>query len=63
MSKTRRMTRRSAMQFLAQFETDIAVQMYNRAIMPTMWAKLRSGQTVKQATDWAAHEIEGFIRN
>jgi hypothetical protein len=37
--------------------------MYNRAIMPTMWAKLRSGQTVKQATDWAAHEIEGFIRN
>jgi hypothetical protein len=37
--------------------------MYNRAIMPTMWAKLRSGQTVKQATDWAALEIEGFIRN
>jgi hypothetical protein len=37
--------------------------MYNRAIMPTMWAKLRSGQTVKQAPDWAAHEIEGFIRN
>ncbi len=42
---------------------DIAVQMYNRAIIPTMWAKLRSGQTVKQATDWATHEIEGFIRN
>ena len=41
----------------------VAVQMYNRAIVPTMWARLRSGQTVKQATDWATHEIEGFIRN
>ena len=42
---------------------DIAVQMYNRTIMQTMWEKLRSGQTVKQPTDWATHEIEGFIRN
>jgi len=28
-----------------------------------MWATLRSGETVKRVTDWAAHEIEGFIRN
>ena len=41
---------------------EIAVQMYNRAVIPTMWAKLHSGQTIKQATDWAAQEIEGFIR-
>jgi ABC-type glycerol-3-phosphate transport system substrate-binding protein len=41
---------------------DIAVQIFNRAIIPTMWAKLHSGQTIKQATDWAAREIEGFIR-
>ena len=41
---------------------EIAVQMYNRAVIPTMWAKLHSGQTIKQATDWAAQELEGFIR-
>jgi ABC-type glycerol-3-phosphate transport system substrate-binding protein len=41
---------------------EIAVQMFNRAVIPTMWAKLHNGQTVKQATDWAAQEIEGFIR-
>jgi len=28
-----------------------------------MWATLRSRETVKRVTDWAAHEIEGFIRN
>jgi ABC-type glycerol-3-phosphate transport system substrate-binding protein len=41
---------------------EIAVQVFNRAIIPTMWAKLYSGQTIKQAMDWAADEIEGFIR-
>ncbi len=41
---------------------EIAVQMFNRAIIPTMWAKLHSGQTIKQAIDWAAHELEGFTR-
>ena len=41
---------------------EIAVQMYNRAIIPTMWAKLHSGQTIKQAIDWASHELEGFVR-
>ena len=40
----------------------IAVQMFNRAIIPTMWAKLHSGQTIKQALDWAAEELEGFTR-
>ena len=41
---------------------EIAVQMFNRAIIPTMWAKLHSGQTIKQAIDWASHELEGFVR-
>ncbi len=41
---------------------EIAVQMFNRAVIPTMWAKLHSGQTIKQALDWASHELEGFVR-
>jgi ABC-type glycerol-3-phosphate transport system substrate-binding protein len=39
---------------------EIGVQLYNRAIVPGMWAKLRSGLTIKQAMDWATQEIEGF---
>ena len=58
--KTRRMTRHRAMQWLKKL---IVPAPPDIAVLPTMWAKLRSGQTVKQATDWAAHEIEGFIRN
>ena len=41
---------------------EMAVQMFNRAVIPTMWAKLHSGQTIKQAIDWASHELEGFVR-
>ena len=41
---------------------DIAVQIYNRGTMPTMLAKLQSGQSIKQVTDWAQDELEGFIR-
>jgi ABC-type glycerol-3-phosphate transport system substrate-binding protein len=41
---------------------EIAVQIFNRAVIPTMWAKLHSGQTIKQATDWGAQELEGFVR-
>ena len=41
---------------------EIAVQIYNRAIMPTMLAKLHSGQSIKDAVDWASHELEGFVR-
>ena len=42
---------------------EIAVQVFNRAIIPTMWAKLYSGQTIKRAMDWADDEIEGFVRS
>ena len=42
--------------------TDIAVQIYNRATMPTMFAKLQSGQSIPQVIAWAKDELEGFIR-
>src|SRR5439155_25706918 len=42
--------------------TDIAVQIYNRATIPTMWAKLHSGQSIPQVIAWAKQEVEGFIR-
>ena len=41
---------------------DIAVQIYNRATMPTMLAKLQSGQKVDQVIAWAQDELEGFTR-
>jgi len=41
---------------------DIAVQISNRGTLPTMLAKLQSGQSIKQVQDWAQDELEGFIR-
>ncbi len=41
---------------------DIAVQIYNRGTMPTMLAKLQSGQTMDQVIAWATDELEGFAR-
>ena len=41
---------------------EIAVQMWNRSIIPGMVARLVAGQTVKQSMDWAAGELEGFKR-
>jgi len=41
---------------------DIAVQIYNRGTMPTMFAKLLSGQTIPQVVAWANDELEGFAR-
>jgi hypothetical protein len=38
------------------------VQVYNRGTVPTMLAKLQSGQTVKQVQDWAEDELAGFVR-
>jgi hypothetical protein len=40
----------------------IAVQIDNRGTIPTMWAKLHSGQSVSQVIAWATDEVEGFIR-
>ncbi|MBS0640716.1 MAG: extracellular solute-binding protein [Acetobacteraceae bacterium] len=41
---------------------EIAVQIYNRGTMPTMLAKLKSGQSVDQVISWANDELEGFTR-
>jgi ABC-type glycerol-3-phosphate transport system substrate-binding protein len=41
---------------------EIAVQIYNRGTIPTMLAKLQSGQSIKQVQDWAQDELEGFVR-
>ncbi len=41
---------------------DIAVQIYNRGTMPTMLAKLQSGQSIDQVIAWASDELEGFTR-
>ncbi len=41
---------------------DIAVQIYNRGTMPTMLAKLKSGQPIPQVVAWAENELEGFTR-
>ena len=41
---------------------DIAVQIFNRAIIPSMWARLHDGQPIPQVIAWAKHELEGFIR-
>jgi ABC-type glycerol-3-phosphate transport system substrate-binding protein len=41
---------------------EIAIPMFNRATIPTMWAKLHSGQSIDQVIAWAKDEIEGFMR-
>lgn len=41
---------------------DIAVQIYNRGTMPTMFAKLLSGQKIPEVIAWAKDELEGFAR-
>ena len=41
---------------------EIAVQIYNRGTMPTMLAKLKSGQSIDAVIGWAADELEGFTR-
>lgn len=41
---------------------EIAVQIYNRGTMPTMMAKLKSGQSIEQVITWANDELEGFAR-
>jgi ABC-type glycerol-3-phosphate transport system substrate-binding protein len=41
---------------------DIAVQMWNRGILPAMVTKLMAGQSIKESIAWAKDEVEGFIR-
>jgi ABC-type glycerol-3-phosphate transport system substrate-binding protein len=41
---------------------EIAVQMWNRSVIPGMVSRLVAGQTIKQSMDWAKGELEGFTR-
>ncbi|MGE0221623.1 MAG: ABC transporter substrate-binding protein [Acetobacteraceae bacterium] len=41
---------------------EIAVQMWNRAVVPGMVAKLFSGQSIDDSIAWARQELEGFVR-
>jgi ABC-type glycerol-3-phosphate transport system substrate-binding protein len=41
---------------------EIAVQIWNRSLMPNMVGRLLTGQTIKQSVAWAKEELEGFIR-
>lgn len=39
---------------------EIAVQMWNRYILPGLVARMMAGQTIKQSLAWAKEEISGF---
>jgi Bacterial extracellular solute-binding protein len=41
---------------------DIGAQIWARAIHPTMWAKVLSGQSNEEVIAWAKNELEGFMR-
>jgi ABC-type glycerol-3-phosphate transport system substrate-binding protein len=41
---------------------EIAVQIYNRGIMPLMLGKLFKGQSVDEAVAWGEDELQGFMR-
>jgi ABC-type glycerol-3-phosphate transport system substrate-binding protein len=41
---------------------EVAVQIYNRGTVPTMLAKLNSGQSIPQVIEWAKGELDGFTR-
>jgi hypothetical protein len=41
---------------------DIAVQIYNGAVGPTMLAKLKGGSAIKDVISWAESQVEGFIQ-
>ena len=41
---------------------EIAVQIWNRSVVPGMVSRLVAGQTIKQSMDWAKGELEGFTR-
>jgi ABC-type glycerol-3-phosphate transport system substrate-binding protein len=41
---------------------DIAVQIYRRAVHSGILGRMKQGQSIKQAVDWAQSELEGFTR-
>jgi ABC-type glycerol-3-phosphate transport system substrate-binding protein len=41
---------------------DIAVQIYNAGVGPTMLAKLKGGASIKDVISWAQNQVEGFVQ-
>jgi hypothetical protein len=41
---------------------EIAVQIWNRYLVPGMVGRLLTGQSIKQSLDWGKEELEGFVR-
>ena len=41
---------------------DVAVQIFNRGTLPTMFAKLLTGASIEQTMAWAESEVQGFLR-
>jgi ABC-type glycerol-3-phosphate transport system substrate-binding protein len=41
---------------------EVAVQVYNRGTLPTMFAKLLTGSSIEQTMAWAESELQGFLR-
>jgi hypothetical protein len=41
---------------------EIAVQIFKRASIPTVWTKLHSGQSIPQVIAWGKDEVHGFMR-
>ena len=41
---------------------DIAVQIWNRYLVPSMVGRLLTGQSIKQALAWGKEELEGLAR-
>lgn len=40
---------------------EIAVQIYNRGTLPTMFAKMKAGESIDQVITWGNRELEGFL--
>ncbi len=40
---------------------DIAVQIYNRGVLPIMLAKLKNGSSIKDVLAWTNNEVQGFM--
>ncbi len=41
--------------------SDVAVQIYNAGVMPTMLAKLKGGTSIKDVISWADNQVQGFV--
>ena len=35
--------------------------MYSRGVHPAILSRLQSGQSIKEVTNWAQDELEGFV--